>query len=55
MKICNILVIVGILLLLDSIFGILRLIKIPLNPKIGGIIGFILIVFGIYLNSVGKC
>jgi len=55
MKLCSFLVIVGLILLLDGFFGFLRRAGIPITQRISAPLGFILLIGGAYLSSVGYC
>ncbi len=55
MGICQILIIAGIILILDGLFGFIRRLGIPIPPTYSAPGGFILLMVGIYLTSIGYC
>lgn len=55
MNLCLTLLIVGLILLVDGIFGVLRRVGLPIPPQVGAPLGFLLIILSTMLNSFGIC
>ncbi|MBS3170789.1 hypothetical protein J4223_03330 [Candidatus Woesearchaeota archaeon] len=49
------LMILGLFLLLDGLFGFLKKLSIPIPSYLGAPIGFLLVLIAVLMNSMGVC